>query len=100
MKVLQLLSILAFCSSSVSAISRQQSAHSLADSDQQASYKAMIRSELKEPIMSALDLKWDYTAKEISDLSKEAIKMANETINALVAHKGPRTYQNTVEPLS
>jgi len=52
----------------------------------------MLRAELKEPVVSALDLKWDYTAKEISDLSKEAIKMATETINALVAQKGPRTY--------
>jgi hypothetical protein len=47
-----------------------------------------------------MDLKWDHSASKILEMSKVAIKMANDTINSLVAAPGKRTYENTVVPLA
>ena len=56
--------------------------------------------ELKLPIYSAFDIKWDFNANEIMEMSKVAINVANETINEIILTQGPRTYDNTVKPLA
>ena len=45
-------------------------------------------------------LRWDHTPLEISHLAEEHIKMANDTINALVKVDVPRTFENTIKPLA
>ena len=45
-------------------------------------------------------LRWDHTAKQIKDLSKEIITESKAAIEKLISVKGPRTFKNTVVPLN
>ena len=45
-------------------------------------------------------LHWDHSAQDIKNLATDIKKEANFAIKKIINIKGPRTYKNTIEPLS
>ena len=44
-------------------------------------------------------MKWDYKPEELNDLANEAVKKHNASVNAVLAIKERRNFNNTVMPV-
>lgn len=55
---------------------------------------------MNDPALYPDGLRWDHTPEEIKLLGAEIISESDAAIKKLISVKGPRTYGNTIEPLS